>query len=425
MTGITDIALPYQKAFLKATQRRKIWLSSRQIGKTWTLALTLCATALKQDNGLSLCISTGAKAASEIIMKCIQFAKAVEVLTDKAITFRSSFDGVKFSNGSRVLALPSSTDGANLRGWTVTGCVAIDEAAFIRNLDSIMQAIAPTLSRSQTAQLVIASTPAGKNGKFYDMWKAAQNDPSWYAQSTTIHDAILAGLDVDLDSLHKLCPDREVFAQEYECVFQSSLDNMLDPELIEEATLPDYAAPAGTWLGIDIGRQHDRTSIVAVKQVGDKLYVDSIKTLHRCEYQKQLDEFAKHVQMQKGFVAGYIDAGGIGSAVAEFAGQKISPKLKPFVFTGTSKTPAYELFRSKVMQRGQILFSPEAAKLARADVLNVSRIVTESGQVRYTAESNAEGHGDIISGIVLALQAWHDFPIQVSLPIPYARPTSF
>lgn len=59
---------------------------------------------------------------------------------------------------------------------------------------------------------------------------------------------------------------------------------MLDPELIEEATLPDYAAPAGTWLGIDIGRQHDRTSIVAVKQVMDKLYVDSIKTLHRCEY---------------------------------------------------------------------------------------------------------------------------------------------
>ena len=421
---LLDTFLPYQKSFFCNPAKRKIWLASRQTGKSFCLGGMLVHSALSTQNGLSLCISTGAKAASEIIMKCIQFAKAVEVLTDKAITFRSSFDGVKFSNGSRVLALPSSTDGANLRGWTVTGCVAIDEAAFIRNLDSIMQAIAPTLSRSQTAQLVIASTPAGKNGKFYDMWKAAQNDPSWYAQSTTIHDAILAGLDVDLDSLHKLCPDREVFAQEYECVFQSSLDNMLDPELIEETdSIPENAS--GTWLGIDIGRQHDRTSIVAVKQVMDKLYVDSIKTLHRCEYQKQLDEFAKHVQMQKGFVAGYIDAGGIGSAVAEFAGQKISPKLKPFVFTATSKTPAYELFRSKVMQRGQIFFSPEAAKLARADVLNVSRIVTESGQVRYTAESNAEGHGDIISGIVLALQAWHDFPIQVSLPIPYARPTSF
>ena len=93
---------------------------------------------------------------------------------------------------------------------------------------------------------------------------------------------------------------------------------MLDPALIEEAVgIPANAS--GTWLGIDIGRQHDRTSIVAVKQLGDKLYVDNIKTLHRCEYQKQLDEFAKHVAMQKSFVAGYIDAGGIGSAVAEFA----------------------------------------------------------------------------------------------------------
>lgn len=421
---LLDTFLPYQKSFFCNPAKRKIWLSGRQCGKSFCLAGMLAQTALKQDNGLSLCISTGAKAASEIIMKCIQFARAVEVLTDGAITFKSSFDGVKFSNGSRVLALPSSTDGANLRGWTVTGCVAIDEAAFIRNLDKIMQAIAPTLSRSQTAQLVIASTPAGKNGKFYDMWKAAQDDPSWYAQSTTIHDAILAGLNVDLDALHKLCPDREVFAQEYECTFQSSLESMLDPELIEETdSIPANAS--GTWLGIDIGRQHDRTSIVAVKQVGDKLYVDSIKTLHRCEYQKQLDEFAKHAAAQKNLVAGYIDAGGIGSAVAEFAGQKISPKLKPFIFTATSKTPAYELFRSKVMQRGQILFSPEAAKLARADVLNVSRIVTESGQVRYTADSNAEGHGDIVSGIVLALQAWHDFPLQASLPIPYARATAF
>ena len=421
---LLDTFLPYQKSFFCNPAKRKMWLASRQVGKSFCLGGMLVHSALKQDNGLSLCISTGAKAASEIIMKCIQFARAVEVLTDKAITFKSSFDGVKFSNGSRVLALPSSTDGANLRGWTVTGCVAIDEAAFIRNLDAIMQAIAPTLSRSQTAQLVIASTPAGKHGKFYDMWTAAQHDPSWHVQSTTIHDAILAGLDVDLDSLHKLCPDREVFAQEYECVFQSSLDNMLDPELIEEVpSIPSSCT--GTWLGIDIGRQHDKTSIVAVKQVGDKLYVDSIKTLHRCEYQKQLDEFAKHAAAQKNLVAGYIDAGGIGSAVAEFAGQKISPKLKPFIFTATSKTPAYELFRSKVMQRGQILFSPEAAKLARADVLNVSRIVTESGQVRYTADSNAEGHGDIVSGIVLALQAWHDFPLQASLPIPYSRMTAF
>ena len=40
---------------------------------------------------------------------------------------------------------------------------------------------------------------------------------------------------------------------------------------------------------------------MSVKQFGDRLYVDCVKTLQRCEYQKQLaenkqlDEFAKTV----------------------------------------------------------------------------------------------------------------------------------
>lgn len=105
---------------------------------------------------------------------------------------------------------------------------------------------------------------------------------------------MLAGLKVDLDALHKLCPDKEVFAQEYECVFQDSLETMLDPALIEETDIIP-ASCTGSWLGIDIGRQHDRTSIVSVKQFGDRLYVDCVRTLNRCEYQKQLDEFAKIV----------------------------------------------------------------------------------------------------------------------------------
>ena len=79
---------------------------------------------------------------------------------------------MKFSNGSRVLALPSSTDGANLRGWTVTGCVAIDEAAFIRNLDAIMQAIAPTLWGDGYAdgELVYDMYDCPNCGKQYELY---------------------------------------------------------------------------------------------------------------------------------------------------------------------------------------------------------------------------------------------------------------
>lgn len=34
---------------------------------------------------------------------------------------------------------------------------------------------------------------------------------------------------------------------------------------------------------------------------------------------------------------------------------------------------------------------------------NVYRIVTPDGQVRYRADRNANGHGDIVSALVLAL----------------------
>lgn len=74
-----------------------------------------------------------------------------------------------------------------------------------------MQAISPTLSRDPEAILILASTPAGKSSAFYKTWEQAQADPAWHAQATTIEDAIQAGLKVDLDSLHTLCPDQEAF----------------------------------------------------------------------------------------------------------------------------------------------------------------------------------------------------------------------
>lgn len=171
---------------MQSKKRRKIWLSARQLGKTFAIAALLTERALEKKNGLSLCISTGARAASEIVKKCGMFAEAVKKLSNGQIDYTCGYDHVHFNNGSRVMSLPSTTDGANLRGYTAQ-CVCIDEAAYIPHLEDIMQAIAPTLTRDKTAELVMTSTPAGKNGHFYDRWMAARDDPDWYTQTTTIH----------------------------------------------------------------------------------------------------------------------------------------------------------------------------------------------------------------------------------------------
>ena len=55
---------------MQSPKKRKLWISSRQIGKSFTIACMLVYKALTSKSKLSLCISTGARAAAEIIRKC-------------------------------------------------------------------------------------------------------------------------------------------------------------------------------------------------------------------------------------------------------------------------------------------------------------------------------------------------------------------
>jgi phage FluMu gp28-like protein len=123
------------------------------------------------------------------------------------------------------MSLPSTS--ASLRGFTST-CVCIDEAAYVWHLDEILQAIGPTLTRDPDAELVFASTPAGKNGPFYELYQKALYDEEFYVQQTTIYDAIEQGLTIDVNSLKTLCPDPDVFKQEYLCEFMSEYGSMID-----------------------------------------------------------------------------------------------------------------------------------------------------------------------------------------------------
>lgn len=67
---ILDMFLPYQRSFFSNPSKRKIWVSARQIGKSFCVAGMLVYKALSKKNGLSLCVSVNSRSASEIIRKC-------------------------------------------------------------------------------------------------------------------------------------------------------------------------------------------------------------------------------------------------------------------------------------------------------------------------------------------------------------------
>lgn len=316
------------------------------------------------------------------------------------------------------MSLPGSTDGANLRGFTAS-CVCIDEANFVEHLDLILQAISPTLSRDPDAELVLATTPGGKHGTFWELYQKALDDDNWYVQITTIHDAIADGLEVDLDSLHTLCPDPDVFAQEYECKFLAEYGSMIDTNLVDWYD-DEPEGVDGRYLGMDIGSRQDRSAITTLLTKGDCAYVSDIAMLDKVEYERQL-QIVKELNNKHKYTAGLVDETGIGSAFASFVTKNVSSLLRGLTFTAANKTPMYERLRSMIFQH-KLFINRRLKPLIVQDFNNVQRVVTESGKVQYIAGHDEHGHSDATSSLVLALEAWHQRPVQMSMPVSY---TSF
>lgn len=401
MITIQDILLPYQKKFITQHQKRKLWISSRQSGKSFGLAFIATQKALQHKNGLSLIISTGARAASEMLRKCVNFAEAVKQLSNNKIDYTNSADAIKFSNGSRILSLPSGNPAA-LRGFSAHGAVIIDEAQYIEHPEEVMAAIAPTLTRDPDSELIMASTPAGKNSWFYKQYIAALNDPNWYVQKTSIHDAIAEGLNVDINNLKSLCPDPDVWKMEYEAEFLSEYSSMIDTALLQ--FMPNDQMPKSkNVVGMDIGSTSDRTAIAIVSIDKDIFYVYDIAILHKASYEEQLNTL-QSLHKTYNFQNGFIDANGIGNPIAEFANKRISARIKAFTWTGANKTPAFEYMRSKIFDR-QLFFAEHLKPLITTDFQNVQRIITADGNIKYVAGRDENGHSDAVSALVLALQA--------------------
>lgn len=278
---LSDWLLPYQRRFAEAPQKRKIYLSARQAGKSFVLAYMALKKALTNPAQAVLCISTGQRAASEFLQKVARWADAAKIASSGALDFQASADCVKLGNGGRVLSLPSGNPSA-LRGYTAP-LVVIDEAAYLENADEVFQAIAPTLTRNKDAELVVASTPAGCAGLFWDLWCQAEADPGWYRQTTTIEDAVAEGLDVDVEELKALCPDPAVFDVEYMCRFSKEVGSFVDPGAV---VYEDPARPGGRYvLGADFGRKNDATAFAVLRDFGDKAFLEDVVTMTGADWE--------------------------------------------------------------------------------------------------------------------------------------------
>ena len=165
---------PFQEECVDAFLNYKfnIVLKSRQLGlSTTTSAYCLWMALFRRDANI-LVMATKLEVGKFMIQKIRTAFKMLPPwmlnlleLTDPEA---ESVKYIRFNNGSRITAIPTSGDAG--RGEAVT-LLIVDEAAHIDNLEELWLGLYPTLSTGGRA--IVFSTPAGKNF-FYQMWMGAE-----------------------------------------------------------------------------------------------------------------------------------------------------------------------------------------------------------------------------------------------------------
>jgi phage FluMu gp28-like protein len=493
--------LPYQRRWVEDHSALKIVVKARQIGYSFAASIRALLECLKRRTTW-IFLSKGERQSRLLMEKVQEHVQSCGILARACES--TFFEGtlikqleVRFANGSVIYGLPANPDTA--RGYS--GNVTLDEFAFHSDADKIYSALFPTITRGFCLEVI--STPNGQQGKFYEIAKAAglveqveesrsreveklkhsstprllnSSTPSWSGHRVDIYEAIRQGLNIDLQILRAGCDDETTWQQEYCCQFISIAENFIPPALVAQCVsaeaakdcppqflasaphrdldsrLPEPRIPNSEfYLGIDIGRHHDRTVFwldsVTVGPSGARPEAGTpwraltgsdavrpgedggraplgptaqktavarlVRTFSNTPFAEQLD-FARQLLSLPGpdgrplVRRACIDSTGMGAPLAESLEREFGPRVEPVTFTAAVKEDMAYRVKRRMEQRLDLI--PEAPEIARAFGA-VKKLVTVAGNTRFDAERTDLGHADEFWAKALADLAAEQQPI--------------
>ncbi len=161
---------PWQVELLRCEDPRVVLNIARQAGKSTTTSIIALHEVLFRARALVLVVCPALRQAKEFFAKlrdayhCLPPELRVPLAIDQALEWR-------FANGSRVVCIPDLE--ATVRGFSAVTLIVADEASRID--DALYVAVTPMLAVSG-GRLILLSTPAGKRGRFFEVWGDHEGD---------------------------------------------------------------------------------------------------------------------------------------------------------------------------------------------------------------------------------------------------------
>jgi hypothetical protein len=216
----------WQAGLLRSTAPQIIENISRQAGKSTSAAAKALHVAL-YNPGLIPLVSPSQRQSRELFNKVIEFMRGLDPAEPTEIDNRLS---VELKNGARIVSLPG--DPRTVRGLSAPRLIVVDEAAYVDQ--AMFAALRPMLATSG-GQLILISTPNGRQGYFYETWEHGED---WHRFKITAHQCPRISAEYLEQERRKLGP--MLFGQEYLCEFVDAQASAFSSEMIEAALADDF-----------------------------------------------------------------------------------------------------------------------------------------------------------------------------------------
>jgi len=388
--SVLDINLfDYQTEFVDADTTRKAAVCGRQVGKT-----EMCAVdglhAAGTNPGVTVLITAPTQRQSSELFRRVKELINQSPVDDWGVE-RQTQTIIEFANDSRVICLPTGTDGSTIRGYTAD-YIIVDEAAFVA--DEVFTSVLLPMLATTDGTLALASTPFGKDGFLFE---EAWTGDDWHVthvpsnQSPLVDESFVADQEATLSTLE--------FRQEIEGKFVESANAFFPRELVTSATDADasFTPSAGVTVAADVARHGaDRTVILPMDGNGvtprDKIVSDA---------DLNLTEAVGHVRrLYERYDADsvVVDETGVGAGPVEMLESDLGSRVVTGIkFTIDTKQSMYNQLKSD-REDGRVTL-PDHYRLRR-EFTDLEYEMTRGGKTKIHHPDG--GHDDHSDAVALA-----------------------
>ena len=365
--------------------------SKRQVGKSLLIQGELLYFSLNYAKTINCCISPTLNQARKIYKDILNGVERSGVIKKK----NDSLLEITFINDSTIL-FKSAEQKDNLRGYTYSGLLAIDEASYIN--DEIFSIVKPSTDVHR-CPILITSTPKFRIGFFFELYQKGLTGTKGISSYDFNDFDTSALLSKEALEMYKQMLPKNQYLTEYLGEFLDSDSSVFCgfKECIKPPLSNEYKE---LYIGIDWGNgtNNDDTVICGINERGEQVFVEAFNNKNTTE---QIDYISLYLQAYMPKIKKILcESNSLGKPLTELLRTKINKSGLIDDWTTTNQSKA------RLVSQLQVAFEQQKITLLNDDKQTAELSMYEAtynmktGNISYNAPVG--GHDDICIALMLA-----------------------